>query len=113
MDYTGTIVEESLSEPGVLDEIRIVGFKISSGEGSEERWHLYTVEVKKEQIEKISHCLKSEKWYAHFWKGKEVIVAYKDKTFAFNFDDKESWKPAVEYGVSIGIPLKQLDFPIE
>jgi len=49
----------------------------------------------------------------HFWKDKDVIAVFEGKKFAFNYDDKSSWTPAVEYGLSIGIPKEQLDFPID
>ena len=33
--------------------------------------------------------------------------------FEFNYDKKETWKAAVNYGLSLGIPKEQLDFLIE
>lgn len=41
------------------------------------------------------------------------MVVFKDKTFEIDYDDKETWKEAVDYGLSLGIPAEQLDFLIE
>ena len=58
--------------------------------------------------------LKSEKWYAHFWdKNKNIIAVFQNKFFYFNYDDKQSWEPAIKYGLSIEIPKEQLDFLID
>ncbi len=107
--YTGTIVAESLIDKSVLDGLKVIESEVSPNLG----WHLFTVEVLLEEIQSISKNIESNKWYMHFWKGRDVIVVFKDKTFEFNYDDKESWKPVIEYGLSIGIPQEQLDFPIK
>lgn len=48
----------------------------------------------------------------HFWQDRDVIVVFRDKMFEVNFDDKETWKDAVAYGLSVGVPEEQLDFLI-
>lgn len=108
-NYMGTIVLESLIDKSVLDNLKVIKSEVSSTLG----WHLFTVEVSAEEILNLSKNIESNKWYMHFWKDRNVIAVFKDKTFEFNYDDKESWKPAVDYGLSIGIPEEQLDFPIE
>ncbi len=105
--YTGVIIKSSLRDPRILEQ-----FKVLKQEADED-WELYTVEATKEQLEQLSNELIKGKWYTHFWQNRDVIVVYKDKIFEFNFDDKASWKPAIDYGLSIGIPAEQLDFPIE
>ncbi len=91
----------------------MAGIKVTdSSISSELHWHFYAVEATELDIERISRSLK-EKWYAHFWNDREVVVAFKDRIFKFNHDKKETWKPAVDYGLSLGIPAEQLDFPIE
>lgn len=111
-EYKGVIVEESLSDNRILNDLKIVDFRISKEENPSDRWHLYTVNVSKEEIEKLSKNIKT-KWYMHFWKGRNIIAIFKNKKFEFNFDDKSTWKPVIEYGLSLGIPREQLDFPIE
>lgn len=112
-EYKGTIVEESLEDSRILNNLDIRGFKISSDEKPEDRWHLYTVNVSKKEIENLSKYIKSGTWYMHFWKGRDIIAIFKDKVFEFNYDNRDTWKEVVEYGLSIGIPLEQLDFVIE
>jgi len=49
----------------------------------------------------------------HFWNDRDVIAIFHGKKFEFNYDDKSLWAPAVEHGLSIGIPKEQLDFLID
>jgi hypothetical protein len=49
----------------------------------------------------------------HFWKENKMIVLFKGKKFILDIKDKASWKEAIEYGLSIGIPSEQLDFERE
>jgi nitrogen fixation protein len=108
-DYIGIIVEESLIDKSILKGFKIIRQEISPNLG----WHLYMVEIPERDIYDLSKNIESNKWYMHFWRNREVIVVFKDKTFKFNYDDKKTWHPAVEHGLSIGIPKEQLDFPIE
>ena len=111
-EYKGIIVEESLSDNRILNDIGIIKVEISKEKNPQDRWHLYTVKVSKEDIDKLSKNIKP-KWYMHFWKGREVIAIFKDKQFKFDYDNKSEWKPVVDYGLSLGIPKEQLDFPID
>ena len=111
-EYKGVIVEESLEDNRILNDFKIIDFRISKEENPADRWHLYTVQVSKEDSVRLSKNIK-QKWYMHFWKGRNVIAIFKDKKFEFNFDDKSTWKSVVEYGLSLGIPKEQLDFPID
>ena len=108
-DYRGIIIGESLEDNIILNNYDIVSFKITDDVIFSERWHLHTVQVSKQEIEKLSKLIKSG-WYAHFWRDRGIVVVFKDKIFEFNYDDKISWQPAVEYGLSVGIPKEQLDF---
>ena len=106
--YTGTIIKESLENPEILKSFDVV----SESYSEDVSWHLYNVVVSREQIDELSIVLKKGTWYAHFWYGDNVVVAFKNKTFEFSHKDRKSWQPATEYGKSIGIPEEQLDFPI-
>lgn len=110
--YKGIIVEESLKDNRIVNALEIVEVKVSDEEDPKDRWHLYTVRVSKEDIKILSKNIK-QGWYMHFWKGREIVVVFKDKKFEFDFDDKESWKPVTKYGLSLGIPKEELDFPID
>lgn len=112
-DYKGTIVEESLEDNRIINDLDVIGFKISKDENPADRWHLYTVKVSKDEIKKLSKQVKVGKWYMHFWNSDDVIAVFKDKIFEFRHDQKETWKEAFEHGQSLGIPNEQLNFIIE
>jgi len=106
--YKGIVVEESLEDKNILQDMEILSTSVSETLG----WHICTVLASKKNFEKFSKTIKNGKWYAHFWNGRDVVVIFYAKTFQFNFDDKSTWKPVLHYGRSLGIPDEQLDFPI-
>lgn len=110
--YKGTIIEESLIDERALNDFKVVKYKVTGEDDPSLRWHLFTVEANKEQIEKLANNLKSEKWYAHFWSEDDIIAIYPNKIFTFKYSDKNTWKDAVEYGKSLDIPVDQLVFEI-
>lgn len=110
--YKGIIIEESLDDNRAINGLEVVGIHITGQENPSERWHLYTVMVNKEEIGSLSINIKHS-WYMHFWRNRKVIVIFRGERFEFDYDDKSSWKPAVEYGLYVDIPLCQLDFPID
>lgn len=113
-EYKGIIIEESLEDNRILNDFNVVDVQITNENNPNERWHLYKVKVSKEEIEKLSNLIKSGKWYMHFWKdNKDIIAVFRNKIFEFNYDDKSSWKSAVEYGLSVDMPKEQLDFLID
>ena len=105
--FKGIVVEESLDSPLLVNKLHVVKVEVSLNP----MWHTYTVNISRDEIHQLSKHLKP-KWYAHFWKGNEVLAIFKDKFFEFKHDDKSTWKEAVEYGRSQGVPEAQLDFPI-
>jgi hypothetical protein len=111
-DYRGTIVEESLEDNRVLNGLEITSFRISSAENPADRWHLYSVKVSEDDILRLSRNIKAGKWYMHFWKGRSIKAVFNGKVFEFDYDDKSTWKDAVAYGRSVGIPEEQLDFVV-
>ena len=106
------IVEESLEDNRILNGLRVIDFEISDDDNSADRWRVYTVLASDEDIEKLSSSIKP-RWYMHFWNERNVVVIFRDKKFEFNYDDKSTWKDVTEYGLSMGIPEEQLDFPID
>lgn len=104
--YRGTIVENSLRDKKVLDELKIIK------KYQDEDWTLHDVIVSGEKIGKIGENLADGPWYMDFWKeeGDEGTVVFKDKSFQIKSSDKSTWTEAIEYGKSKGIPEEQLDF---
>lgn len=103
--YHGIIVKESLNEK-IIKNLKILG------EGQGKDFLLLKIEVPIKLIEKIINIIQKSlkvKYYAHFFRENELIIVYKDKIFYIT-PNKTTWKAAVDYGLSIGIPLRQLSF---
>jgi len=111
-EYIGIVVEESLDDNRILNELDIKKIHISGHRNPKDRWHMYEVNLSIKEIYEVSKHI-TENWYMHFWKEADIIAIFKDKTFEFNYENKETWKEVLEYGRSIGIPEEQLDFPIK
>ena len=101
MKYLGIIVKESLTDIEVLKGFEILSAKTVGSEN--DPWNIVKVIGTKKQITLLKNYIKNA-WYAHFWNNKEMIVVYKDKIILDNDE-------AIKYGLSVGIPKEQLDFP--
>jgi hypothetical protein len=60
--YKGTIIENSLSDKSILDEVKIT--KIYHIDD----WTLYDVLITEDQIKNLRKYFNDEPWYAHFLK---------------------------------------------
>ncbi len=78
-EYKGIIIEESLEDIRMINELEIIKVEISK---EEPVWHLYTVNVSLEDIERLSENIK-QGWYMHFWKRRDIIAIFKSKKFEF------------------------------
>lgn len=111
-NYTGIIVEESLDDNRILNGLHINKIHISNSSDPADRWHLYEINNSKEEIQALSqHIL--EGWYMHFWAGTNITAVFRGRTFEFNYENKGTWADVLKYGLSLGIPEYQLDFPIK
>jgi len=61
-------------------------------------------------IDRLRAQLKTWRWYAHFWRGDELVVIYHDARFEMDRAGPSTWTPAIEHGKAKGIPDAQLDF---
>ncbi len=105
----GTIVENSLADKSILQKVKIEKTYQSGN------WTLHNVWVEPQQILELSKALNSGPWYIHLWEPgqDDVTVIFKDRVIQIKYSDKSTWEEAIEFGISIGIPKEQLDFPIE
>lgn len=121
MNFTGVIIEESLEDVSVLNEVKIVATEVESVTESHQtpwvkQWTLHTIEIAPEEAadvaEKISKALDgAHHWYADYKTDKEHYVIYRDKVFHItDRSDKAQYDAATAYGISIGIPAYQVDF---
>jgi hypothetical protein len=115
--WRGVIISESLEEPSLIDDFEVFKAEISKkdldlGGGKQGRWHLYYVHAIDSQINSLLRQVKPG-WYCHFWRENSLVVVFSGKRFEMLTNDKSTWRDAVEYGQSIGIPIEELDFPTE
>ena len=110
--WKGCIVEESLEDNRVMNGIEVVKVRITEEENPKDRWHIYNSLLSEEEINKVHPFLK-QSWYMHFWKDKKMLVLFRGNKFILDIEKKETWTPAIEYGLSINIPKEQLDFETE
>lgn len=121
MDFKGVVIEESLKDKSVLNDVKILSTKIEPVTNKHKtpwvrQWTLHDVEIPAEKAteiaEKISKALDREHdWYADYKTDREHYVIYRDKVFHItNRSDKKQYGAATAYGISIGIPAYQVDF---
>jgi hypothetical protein len=109
--WSGTIVKESLEDPSYVDTLKITKIAETNDADPAARWHLYEIEeVSSDQINELSHLIKPTKWYAHFWREGDVVVVYRDRIFEYTKTNAHERELAIRYGLSVGIPIEQLDF---
>ena len=104
-----TIIENSLADKSILQKVKIEKTYQTAS------WTLHNVWVEPQLIPELSQSLADGPWYIHLWKPgqDDVTVVFKDKVIPLKYSDKSTWQPAIDFGISIGIPKEQLDFPID
>ena len=108
--YHAIIVEQSLKNKDILNNLDIIGTKNDSG------WTMYKVAIKDDDVDNLVNTIQSnmednQGWYTHLYNedGTSLVVIYKDKAFYMSSDPK-TWDEAVAYGKDLNIPEEQLDF---
>ena len=113
--YLGYILDKSQRDKQIFIELKCVNKKkIWLGLIS-----IYEVEISHQDINRIIIRLQQnmishigsfrQEFYAHFYCGEELIVVFRDKVFHATCDP-DTWRAAKQYGRSLGIVEKQLDF---
>ena len=121
MIFTGVVIEESLADKTVLDDVRIVSTRVEPVTEEHktpwiQQWTLHDVEISREQAaglsEKISHALdRDHHWYADYKTDTEHYIIYRDRIFhVTDRSDKKQYDQATKHGIAIGIPANQVDF---
>ncbi len=120
--YRGVIIEESLEDLSVLDEVKIISTKIEQvSEGTQtpwlKIWTLHTVEIPAENIEAIADMISenidrehAHAWYADFRNDTTHYIIFRGKTFVIDVHDQSHYDEAKRYGLSIGVPESQMPF---
>ena len=120
MNYKGIVIEESLKDKSVLNEIKITETIVEPVDNEHKtpwlkQWTLHTVEVPVETIdsfsEKMSHALEDEhSWYMDFKNDSTHYIVFREKVFVIDRLNPEQYEEVKRYGMSLGIPDYQLDF---
>ncbi len=119
--FTGVIIEESLTDKSVLDDVNIIKTEIEPVTEKHKtswvkQWTMHDVQIPANKVveiaKKISKALDREhNWYADFKTNTEHFVIYRDRVFHItDRSNKEQYDEATKYGISIGIPDYQVDF---
>ena len=108
--FHGIIIQESLRDPSVLRNVTILGTK----QGKD--WKLLVVSVPDSRMDSVLELVKSNlrtdegiSYYTHFYSNDRLILVFPDRVFHIK-PNKETWKPVVDYGLSMGIPKEQPEF---
>ncbi len=120
--YKGTIIEESLEDKEVLNDMKIISTKIEKVTKKHKtpwikQWTMHTIEINdsaaSDVAQKISTSLDSKhNWYTDFKDNNQHFIIFRNKVFHIN-RKKEEYDKVTNYGISIGIPSYQLDFSPE
>lgn len=111
--WRGVIIEESLEDKSLLDEVKTVLRTSAYLEKEEGRGKFNFDKVEVEDL-KLSRVLALAKkslkkgWYIHFCKDEKMIVVFKN----ISFEHKKGYNPSLDqirrYGKSVGINEDQL-----
>lgn len=119
MNYTGTLIEESLSDKQVLSLVKILSTKVEDVTEKHKtpwlkQWTLHLVEVEEikadEIAEILSKTLNKNYWYADYKNDKWHYIIFSDKIFKVDKQNPTLYQDAKKYGLDLGIPPYQIDF---
>ena len=113
--YHGIIVSLSQRDGAIFKRLKIIGRRrLLPG-----LLILYKVKVGEDEIDRVIEAvqenmahrvlLKKQEFYAHFYRGNELIVVFRDRVFRLS-QEEATWGEAREHGRRLGIVEKQLDF---
>jgi len=112
--WKGVIIEESLNNPSLLNNINIVNTEKTKLENDIQSkvYNLHKVEVDNDNLpttlESISSNINNP-FYAHLVNGDTIHVAFPNKIFTAKRNNRKSFNTIKNYGKSLGIPKEQLN----
>lgn len=113
--YKGYIIDKSQKDRKIFKTLQVTNQKtiwlgfitIYEIEVTEKELSTVIKRLQKNMISRIG--LKKQEFYLHFYCENELIVVYRTKEFLAT-SNKSTWIEAQNYGKSLGIISKQLDF---
>jgi hypothetical protein len=109
MKTHGILIDKSISDKELFNKLKILGKKYSLSNP----WELYKIDFSNNLDYLAKRLQKSllEKFYFHYYDNNRIVVVFPKKIFKITHN-KEVWKDMLAYGLSLGIPEKQLSlFP--
>ena len=114
-EYHGIVMDASQKDKSIFERLDVIGRKkVALGAVC-----VVKLRVKSADLEKTISDLRAnmadrflalfKNFYVHFYRGDEVIAAFKDKVFHMT-TNKSTWNEAIVHGRGLGIPERQLDF---
>ncbi|MEK7587569.1 MAG: hypothetical protein AAB457_02010 [Patescibacteria group bacterium] len=121
MNYQGIIIAESLSDPSILQDVKILATKIEDITQKHQtpwlkQWTLHTIEIPEEKgdefAQKVSRSFDNNHpvWYGDFKNDIYHFIIFSHRVFKVDLSNPGLYKEAKLYGISLGIPNYQLDF---
>lgn len=113
----GLLLNESLINEQVLKLVRIVHTETWNAQSPADYqpalWTAISFEADPDQadslVEKLSHALKP-RWFINASDDSHVYVIFPGKVFKYSKGDRSARQSAYQYGLSIDIPARQLDW---
>lgn len=121
-NYSGVVIEESLSDKTVLQELTIVSTQTEPTTPVHKtpwltQWTLHTIEISDAAVadvaEKIRIALDREHgsaWYADFNNETFHYIVFPNRVFCVDMASQEQYDEAKRHGIALGIPEYQVDF---
>lgn len=119
-NFNGVIIEESLENKDVLKKVKILSTKVEQVVKKHEtpwlsQWTLHTVEIPDKEAKAIAEdisrsfdCNHGGSWYADFKNDTHHYIIFPGKVFFIDRKNKKQYAEAKSYGISLGIPERQL-----
>ena len=125
MNYKGTIIEESLKDKNLLNDLIVLATKVEQVTKKYQtpwlkQWTLHLVEIQEKDAERLVEVVSrnldyshGSAWYADFKNKDFHYIIFKNKIFKISRNDALGYRQAKQYGISLGIPEHQVDFSPE
>ncbi|MFA6410011.1 MAG: hypothetical protein WCW26_00330 [Candidatus Buchananbacteria bacterium] len=120
MDYTGTIIKESLADDGILQDLTIIETEIETvTEHHKTPWVKQWTKIKflipetwaEFYAQKISEALDADHaWYVDFKNDQFHYIIFYGRFFMVDLGQPKDYQAVKEYGLEQGMPDYQLDF---
>lgn len=118
MMYHGLLLKEGLSNEAVLNDLVITKTEYwnvkNASADQPKQWAAISFEIDETKADTValalSHSLKPKGWYLNMNSDDTVFVVFPEKIFKYSKGDSVKRAEAIEFGKTIEIPEKQLDW---